>query len=70
MTENRTIRMQKENKLGPKSKINNNDKHTMKTFSYRSIDLYNKLDRKYTLLINNIKFKICLNKLYSKYRPI
>ena len=54
MTENRTIRMLKENKLGPKQKVNNNDKFTMKTFTYRSIDLYNRLPREFTLLINNI----------------
>ena len=70
MTENRTIRMQKENKLGPKQKINSNDKYTIKTFTYKSIDLYNRLDRKYTLLINNIKFKKCLNKLYANPRTI
>ena len=62
--------MEKENKLGPKSKIYSNDKYTMRTFTYRSIDIYNRLDRKFTLLINNIKFKKCLNKLYSNLNTI
>ena len=65
MTDKITLRMQKENKLGPKNKIDKDDNLTMKTFSYKSIDIYNKLDRKFTILINNEKFKKCLNKLYS-----
>ena len=65
ITDRRTVRMQKENKLGPKITIKNNDIFTMKTFSYQSIEIYNKIDRKFTLLINTIKFKKCLNKLYS-----
>ena len=70
MTENRTIKMMKENKLGPKPSINRNDKYTMETFTYKSIDLYNRLDRRYTLLINNIKLKKCLNKLYANPKTI
>ena len=65
MTDNRTLRMAKENKNGPKPMININDKYTMRTLTYHSIDLYNRLDRRFTLIINNIKFKIVLNKLYS-----
>merc|ERR1712059_187917 len=42
----------KENKLGPKSKISESDKYTLKTYTYKIIDIYNRLDRKYTLLIN------------------
>ena len=62
--------MEKENKLGPKTKINNGNHHTMKTFTYQSIDIYNRLDRKFTLLINNVIFKKCLNKLYSNPKTI
>ena len=65
ITDRRTLRMEKENKLGPKIKINKKDPYSMKTFSFRSIDIYNQINRKFTLLINNIKFKICLNKLSS-----
>ena len=65
MTNNHTIRMSKENKLGPKSKIAANDKYTTKTFTLKNIDIYNRLDRKFTLLINTIKFKKCLNILYT-----
>ena len=65
MSNNRTIRMLKENKLGPKYQIPANDRYTMKTFTFKAIDIYNRLDRKYTLLINTIKFKKCLNSLYT-----
>ena len=70
MTQNRTLRMIKENKLGPKPTYNKKDKHTMKTLTYKSIDIYNKLDRKFTLLINTVKFKKCLNKLSSNPKVV
>ena len=70
MIENRTLRMLKENKLGPKPANNRKDKHTMKTLTYKSINIYNKLDKKFTLLINTNKFKKSLNKLYSNPKVV
>ena len=50
--------MTAENKLCPKPNI----PITNKTFSYKIIDVYNRIDRKLTLMKNTIKLKKCLTK--------
>ena len=54
----------------PQKKIESDDKYSMKAFSYKSIDLYNRIDQKFTLLTNNSKLKKCLNKLVVNPRTI
>ena len=55
--------MKSENKLCPQRKIDKNDKFSSKTFTFKMINIYNKVNRELTLLKNNFKFKKCINKL-------
>ena len=49
---NRSIRMIAENKCDPKPEIKRNDSNTSKTFTFRAIDIYNRIPRILTLLPN------------------
>ena len=54
--------MMAENKLGPKPHIEKNDSLSNKTFRFKIVDIYNRIDRKLMLLANSLKFKKCLTK--------
>ena len=63
ITHNRNNRMLSENKCGPQRKIERNDKYSNKTFSFKIINIYNRINRQLTLLKNHQKIKKCINKL-------
>ena len=62
LTNNRTIQMIAENKTGPKPRIEINDNYTTKSFIFRAKDIYNRINRKLTLLKDSNKLKKCITK--------
>ena len=55
--ENRSIRMNAENKLGPHSQVMGQSIHNQKTFLYRAVALYNNLPKNLTLCKTHSIFK-------------
>ena len=62
LTKNRNIRNRKQNKVGHHDQMIGRSKYTQQTFLYKSIEIYNKIPRKITLIRNLKTFKTWLKK--------
>ena len=62
MTENRNIMSTAESSTGPKQRVENNNKYTLKTLVFKIKDIYKRVPKELTLLSNSMKFKKCIKK--------